>query len=184
MIFHETQLAGAYIIEIEKHSDSRGFFARSFCRKEFERHGLNPNVRQANISYSKSRGTLRGLHYQVQPQAEAKLVRCTAGSIFDVIVDIRPESPSYNQWLGTELKAKDHTMIYVPEGFAHGYLTLMDHTEIMYQVSEFYAPGAEQGIRWDDPYFAIEWPEVETLVVSKKDQEWPMWSDLDIHFSR
>lgn len=178
MIFHETELEGAYLIELEKHEDSRGFFARSFCRKEFEKNGLNPKVMQANLSYSQSRGTLRGLHYQVQPHAEAKFVRCTSGSIYDVIVDLRPESSSYRQWLGIELLAKAHKMIYVPEGFAHGYLTLADHTEVMYQVSEFYAPNVEKGIRWNDPYFAIKWPETETLLISEKDQGWPDWLTL------
>lgn len=177
MIFHETRIRGAYVIEIEKRGDDRGFFARGFCRKEMEGHGLNPDVSQANIAFSHSRGTLRGLHYQVFPHEETKLVRCTAGAIFDVIVDLRSASPSYRQWLGVELTAEKHSMLYVPEGCAHGYLTLADNTEIFYLVSQFYSPGAEWGVRWNDPTFGIDWPAMERLVISDKDRNWKDWSE-------
>lgn len=176
MIFHETCIRGAFVVEIEKKGDSRGFFARGFCRKELEAQGLNADVCQANIGVSRSRGTLRGLHYQVAPHEETKLVRCTAGALFDVILDLRTASPSYRKWLGVELTAEARTMLYVPAGCAHGYLTLADHTEIFYLVSQFYSAGAERGVRWNDPAFGIEWPVTQDLVVSDKDRSWPDWS--------
>ncbi|HXV42374.1 MAG TPA: dTDP-4-dehydrorhamnose 3,5-epimerase [Anaerolineae bacterium] len=172
MIFHETKLKDAYIIEIEKREDERGFFARGWCQHEFEAHGLVPRIVQANISYNKKRGTLRGMHYQIAPYAETKLVRCTRGALYDVIIDLRPASPTYKQWLGVELTAENYKMLYVPEGFAHGFITLEDITEATYQVSQFYTPGAEGGIRYDDPAFGIKWP-VEVQVISAKDQSWP-----------
>jgi dTDP-4-dehydrorhamnose 3,5-epimerase len=177
MIFNETRLSGAYLIGLEKKEDDRGFFARSFCRQEFESHGLNPDVVQTNIGFSQSKGTLRGLHYQTPPHAEAKLVRCTSGALYDVILDLRPESFTFKQWLGVELHGSNYQMLYVPEGFAHGYLTLTDCTEVLYQVSQFYTPGAEQGIRWNDSAFQIVWPEMEKLEISRKDQSWPDWPD-------
>jgi dTDP-4-dehydrorhamnose 3,5-epimerase len=177
MIFKKTTIMGAYVVGIEPRGDERGFFARGFCRKEFEAHGLNPNIAQANIGVSRQRGTLRGLHYQVPPHAEAKLVRCTAGAVFDVIVDLRPASASYRKWLGVELAADTRTMLYVPEGCAHGYLTLADDTEIFYLVSQFYSAGAERGLRWNDPAFGIEWPITQALVISDKDRRWPDWSE-------
>jgi dTDP-4-dehydrorhamnose 3,5-epimerase len=177
MIFKKTSIMGAYVLGIEPRGDERGFFARGFCRKEFEAHGLNPNIAQANIGVSRQRGTLRGLHYQVPPHAEAKLVRCTAGAVFDVIVDLRPASASYRKWLGVELAADTRTMLYVPEGCAHGYLTLADDTEIFYLVSQFYSAGAERGLRWNDPAFGIEWPITQALVISDKDRRWPDWSE-------
>jgi dTDP-4-dehydrorhamnose 3,5-epimerase len=177
MIFKKTTIMGAYVVGIEPRGDERGFFARGFCRKEFEAHGLNPNIAQANIGVSRQRGTLRGLHYQVPPHAEAKLVRCTAGAVFDVIVDLRPASASYRKWLGVELAADTRTMLYVPEGCAHGYLTLADDTEIFYLVSQFYSAGAERGLRWNDPAFGIEWPLTQALVISDKDRRWPDWSE-------
>jgi dTDP-4-dehydrorhamnose 3,5-epimerase len=177
MIFKKTSIMGAYVLGIEPRGDERGFFARGFCRKEFEAHGLNPNIAQANIGVSRQRGTLRGLHYQVPPHAEAKLVRCTAGAVFDVIVDLRPASASYRKWLGVELAADTRTMLYVPEGCAHGYLTLADDTEIFYLVSQFYSAGAERGLRWNDPAFGIEWPLTQALVISDKDRRWPDWSE-------
>jgi dTDP-4-dehydrorhamnose 3,5-epimerase len=173
MIFTETKLKGAFIVEIETIGDARGFFARAWCENEFEAHGLNVCWVQANIAFSKQKGTLRGLHYQIAPYEEAKLMRCTRGAIYDVIVDLRPESPTYLQWLGVELTADNHKALYVPEGCAHGYQTLMDDTETFYPVSQFYSPGFEHGVRWDDPAFGIEWPETEEWIISAKDRSWP-----------
>jgi dTDP-4-dehydrorhamnose 3,5-epimerase len=172
MIFRETKLKGSYIIELEKHEDSRGFFARSWCQKEFAAHGLNANLVQADISYNASRGTLRGIHYQVFPFEETKLVRCTAGAIYDVILDLRAASATYRQWLGVELSGGNYRSLYVPEGFAHGFLTLEDDTEVLYQVSQFYQPEAERGVRYNDPAFAINWPN-DIAVISEKDLRWP-----------
>jgi dTDP-4-dehydrorhamnose 3,5-epimerase len=177
MIFSPTRIREAMVVEIEPRADERGLFARGFCRKEFEAHGLNPDVAQANIGLSRRRGTLRGLHYQIPPNAETKLVRCTAGAVFDVIVDLRPESASYKQWVGVELTAANRRMLYVPAGCAHGYLALADDTEVFYLVSEFYSPGAERGLRWNDPAFRIEWPITEDLRISDKDRSWPDWSE-------
>jgi dTDP-4-dehydrorhamnose 3,5-epimerase len=175
MIFTETKLPGVYLIDIEKREDQRGFFARAWCQKEFEAHGLTPRVAQANISFNKYKGTLRGLHYQVVPYAETKLVRCTRGAIYDVIIDLRPDSPTYMQWLGVELTAENYKMLYVPEEFAHGFQTLTDNTEVIYQVSQFYTPEAEGGLRYNDPAFGIEWP-LEVQVISDKDKSWPDYS--------
>ena len=172
MIFTETKLPEAYLIDIEKREDERGFFARSWCQKEFEAHGLVPRVTQANISFNKYKGTLRGMHYQAAPFAETKLVRCTRGAIYDVIVDLRPDSPTCMQWLGVELTAENYKMLYVPEGFAHGFQTLIDNTEATYQVSQFYTPEAEGGLRYNDPTFNIDWP-LEVQVISDKDRNWP-----------
>ena len=158
MIFKETKLKGAYIIEIEPIEDERGFFARSFCAEEFEKYGLNPYIAQCNISYNQKKGTLRGIHYQVAPHAEAKLVRCTRGAIYDVALDLRKDSPTFKQWVATELSANNHRMFYIPEGIAHGFQTLEDHTEVFYQMSEFYHPESVRGVRWNDPLFGIEWP--------------------------
>jgi dTDP-4-dehydrorhamnose 3,5-epimerase len=177
MIFKATAINDAFIINIEKIGDERGFFGRAFCRREFEDHGIDFQIQQANIGFSRSRGTLRGLHYQVPPHGEAKLVRCTAGAIFDVILDLRPASSTFKQWMGVELTAKSHTMLYVPEGCAHGYLTLADGTEICYLVSQYYHAAAERGIRWKDPAFEIEWPIKEGLIISEKDQNWPDWQN-------
>jgi len=168
MKFVETELSGAFIIRPEPVADSRGFFARVFCRREFEAHGLNPNLVQCNISFNREKGTLRGMHYQVAPHSETKLVRCTNGAIFDVIVDLRSDSLTRRKWLGVELSTENRTMLYVPEGFAHGYLTLTDNTEVFYQVSEFYTPSCERGVRWNDPAFGIRWP-VPPRVISDKD---------------
>jgi dTDP-4-dehydrorhamnose 3,5-epimerase len=158
MIFRETKLRGSYIIEIQKYSDERGFFGRSWCAREFEANGIPAAMVQANISCSVKKGTLRGLHYQEKPFSEAKLIRCTKGSAYDVIVDLRPDSATYRQWIGTELIRDNYHMFFVPEGFAHGYLTLEDNTEMSYMVSQFYTPEAERGIRYDDPLFGIRWP--------------------------
>jgi dTDP-4-dehydrorhamnose 3,5-epimerase len=173
MIFTETKLKDAFIIEIEKIGDERGFFARVWCQNEFEARGLNSCWVQANLAFSKKRGTLRGLHYQIAPYEEAKLMRCIRGAMYDVIVDLRQDSPTYKQWLGVELTEDNRRMLYVPEGFAHGYQTLVDDTEVFYPVSQFYTPGAERGMRWDDPAFAVEWPVTENLTVSEKDKSWP-----------
>lgn len=172
MLFHETRLEGAFVIELEKREDTRGFFARGWCQKEFEDHGLVAQVVQANVSYNRKKGTLRGMHYQVAPVEETKLVRCVRGGIYDVIIDLRPESPTYKQWMGVELTAENYKMLYVPENFAHGVQTLEDDTEVIYQVSQFYTPGAERGIRWNDPAFRIEWPQ-DIEVISDKDADWP-----------
>ena len=169
----ETPLAGAFELEIQPIEDERGFFARGFCARELAEAGMNPQIAQANISYNKQRGILRGLHYQLAPHAEAKLVRCTKGAIWDVIVDMRSDSDTFKQWHAAELTAERHNMLYVPEGFAHGYLVLEDHTELFYSASAFYAPGAEKGLRWNDPTLAIDWPMKENLLISDKDQQWP-----------
>ncbi|MGS5087316.1 dTDP-4-dehydrorhamnose 3,5-epimerase [Hydrogenophaga sp. A37] len=172
MIFTETKLAGAYIIDLEKRGDSRGFFARSFCQDEFERHGLVNKVVQTNVSLSKHQGTLRGMHYQESPYAETKLVRCTQGAIYDVIVDIRPDSPTFKQWIGVELSSSNHRMLFVPQHFAHGFITLMDDSEVTYQVSQVYHPGSERGLRYNDPALGIVWPQAVN-VISDKDAAWP-----------
>ena len=173
MIFTETKLKGAYIIEIEKLEDQRGFFARMWCKNEFEAHSLNTNHVQTNLSFNKQRGTIRGLHYQAKPYEEAKLFRCIRGAMYDVIIDLRPESPTYLKWAGFELTADNRKMLYVPESFAQGYQALTDNTEVFYQVSQFYSPDFEQGIRYDDPTFGIAWPETNNLLVSDKDKCWP-----------
>lgn len=173
MIFKEARLKGAFIIEPERIEDHRGFFARAWCQKEFEAHGLNPRLVQINLSFNKKRGTLRGMHYQITPNQEAKLFRCTRGAMYDVMIDLRPESPTYLEWLGVELRADNSRMLYVPEGFANGYQALTDNTEVFYQVSQFYSPDSERAIRWDDPIFGIKWPETDNLVISEKDKNWP-----------
>lgn len=172
MIFTEGALRGPYVIDLEKHQDHRGFFARAFCQREFAEHGLAEDMVQTNVSFSARRGTLRGMHYQRPPHEEAKLIRCTRGALYDVIVDVRPDSDTYGEWMGVELSADTHRMFYVPEGFAHGFLTLEDDTEVVYQVSAFYTPGAEQGLRHDDPALGIEWP-APVQVISEKDLSWP-----------
>ena len=175
MIFKETKLRDAYIIEIEERSDQRGFFARAWCQKEFEDHGLVAQVVQTNLSYNIKKGTLRGMHFQIDPYQETKLVRCTRGAIYDVIIDLRPESPTYKDWIGVELSGENYKMLYVPKNFAHGFQTLVDGTEVTYQVTEFYTPGAEGGLRYDDPAFRIAWP-LPVSVISEKDKCWPAFS--------
>jgi dTDP-4-dehydrorhamnose 3,5-epimerase len=170
--FIETRLKGAYIIEPEPIEDERGFFARSWCQQEFEAHGLNPNLVQCNISFNKKKGTLRGMHYQVTPHEEAKLVRCTKGAIYDVIIDLRPDSPTFKQWIAVELTAKNYKMLYIPEGFAHGFQSLEDNTEVFYQMSDFYHPQCARGVRWNDPVFKIEWPQNE-WIISDRDLQYP-----------
>ena len=192
MIFKETKLKGAFIIEPEKIEDERGFFARTYCRREFESHGLKPYVVQCNISYNKRRGTLRGMHYQVGPYEEAKLVSCIRGALYDVIIDLRSDSPTYRQWIALELSGHNaahcspltavsahcspltvnYNMLYIPEGFAHGFLTLTDNTEVFYQMSEFYMPESARGVRWNDPAFGIMWP-IDVAVISERDSKYP-----------
>jgi dTDP-4-dehydrorhamnose 3,5-epimerase len=176
MIFEGTELPGVVAITFELQSDHRGFFARSWCQREFAAHGLNPRLVQCNISFNQHKGTLRGMHYQAAPNAEAKLVRCTRGAIYDVVLDVRPESPTYKQWIAVELDAENRNMLYVPEGCAHGFLTLEDETEVFYQMSEFYAPGAGRGVRWNDPAFQISWP-ISVKVISERDRDYP---DFDL----
>jgi len=172
MKFHETKLPGMFEIHLEPLGDERVFFARSWCQHEFELHGLNPVTVQCNISFNEKQGTLRGLHYQAEPHPEAKVVRCTQGSIYDVVVDLRAQSPTFKKWVGLSLSAANRRMIYVPEGFAHGFLTLEDRTEIFYQMSEFYHPELSRGVRWDDPAFQIAWPS-KPRIISERDRTYP-----------
>ena len=172
MIFTETPLRGAYLIEPEKIRDERGFFARSWCQREFADRGLNPRLSQCNISFNHHQGTLRGIHYQVAPYAEAKLIRCTHGAVYDVIIDLRPDSPTFMRHYAVTLCAQDHTMLYVPEGFALGFETLAHDTEVFYQMSGFYTPAAGRGIRWNDPAFGIQWPE-PPRIIAQRDQDYP-----------
>lgn len=172
MIFRETGVRGAYLIEPEKKEDERGFFARSWCEKEFAEHGLSPRLVQCNISFNKKKGTLRGLHYQAAPRAEAKLVRCTQGAIYDVIVDLRPDSPTFKYHVGETLTARDHRMLYVPEGCAHGFQSLEDNSEVFYQMSEFYAPEYARGVRYNDPAFGIRWP-IANPTLLERDRSYP-----------
>lgn len=173
MIFTQLELDGAFVVDLELREDERGFFARTWSHEVFGTRGLNPAIVQCNLSFNHRRGTLRGLHFQQEPHAEVKLIRCTRGAIFDVIVDLRPDSATYTRWVGIELSAENRRALYVPEGFAHGYQTLEDATETQYQVSAAYAPDAEGGVRWDDPAFRIEWPPAETVIISEKDRTWP-----------
>ncbi len=172
MIFTETKLTGAFIIDLKKIEDERGFFSRAFCANEFREHGLNPTVAQCNLSLSKQKYTLRGFHYQTEGAEEAKTVRCIRGSILDVIIDLRKDSLTYCQHVAVELSAENHRALYVPEHFAHSFITLEDDCEVFYQVSEFYAPGKERGIRWNDPAFKVDWP-TQQPIVSKKDANHP-----------
>jgi dTDP-4-dehydrorhamnose 3,5-epimerase len=168
MQFTPTGLTGAFVVELERQEDERGFFARSWCQEEFEAQGIPGKIVQCNVSGNRRRGTLRGLHYQAAPYAEAKLVRCTMGAIYDVIVDLRHDSPTRCKYFGTELTADNRRAVFVPEGFAHGFLTLVDDSEVFYQMSQFYHPGAARGIRWDDPAFGIVWPD-RPAVISPRD---------------
>ena len=173
MKFETTPIAGVAIIDLELREDDRGFFARSFCQDEFAEHGLLPDVLQCNISYNYEAGTLRGMHYQLPPATEAKLVRCIAGAIVDQIVDLRPDSPTYLQHVSVELSAKNRRALYVPPMFGHGYQTLVPDTEVMYQVSERYTPGQERGLRFDDPALGLSWP-LPVSKISDKDADWPL----------
>lgn len=172
MIFIETKLKGAFVIEPERKEDERGFFARTWCQREFEQHGLNSRLVQCSLSYNAKKGTLRGMHYQVAPYAEAKLVRCSMGAVYDVILDLRPESGTFKKWMAVELTAESRKALYIPEGLAHGFQTLMDDTEVLYQISEFYHPECARGVRWDDPVFKISWPP-GPRIISPKDQHYP-----------
>lgn len=171
MLFRETELPGAFVIELQKYEDERGFFARSWCQKEFEAHGLNPRTVQCNLSFNKVKGTLRGMHYQVAPHAEAKLVRCTRGAIYDVIIDLRRKSPTYKQYVSEVLSSKNYKALFIPEGFAHGFQTLEDNSEVFYQMSEFYSPEHQRGLRYNDPAFRISWP-IEATVISDRDRNY------------
>jgi dTDP-4-dehydrorhamnose 3,5-epimerase len=173
MNFRETEIAGAFVIELERIEDDRGFFARTFCRRELHEHGLATEIAQANTAFNKRKGTLRGMHYQASPYEEAKLVRCTRGAVYDVIVDLRSGSPSFQRWISVELTADNDTTLYVPKGVAHGYQTLEDDTETSYLMSSFYEPDAGRGVRWDDPAFAIDWPDTEERTMNERDRSWP-----------
>lgn len=173
MLFKETELKGVFVVEPEIIEDERGFFACSWSPAEFEKHGLNPRLLQCNISFNKRNGTLRGMHFQVKPHEEAKLVRCTRGAIYDVAVDLREESPTRYRWVAAELTADNHRMLYIPEGFAHGYQTLADDTEIFYQMSEYYHPESARGLRWDDSRLGIEWP-LPVTVMSERDAKFQL----------
>jgi dTDP-4-dehydrorhamnose 3,5-epimerase len=172
MNFIKTEIEGLYVVELNKLGDERGFFARAWCEKEFAEKNLTSRMVQANTSYSKNKGTLRGLHYQVSPHEEAKLMRCIKGAIFDVAVDLRPDSGTYKKWFGIELTESNRRMLFIPEGFAHGYQTLVEDTEVFYMSSAFYASEAERGLRWNDPAIAIKWPIIENLNITDKDKSW------------
>lgn len=172
MVFKETQLKGVFLIEMQPLEDERGFFARTFCREEFVKRGLNPEVVQCNLSYNRKRGTLRGMHYQIAPREEAKLVSCTSGRIYDVVIDLRANSATYCKWLAVELSARGRRMLYVPEGCAHGFQTLEDDSQVFYQMSDFYARECVRGIRWNDPAFGIQWPE-DPRIMSERDRDYP-----------
>jgi dTDP-4-dehydrorhamnose 3,5-epimerase len=172
MIFQETRLQGVFEIHLEPKADERGFFARCWCRKEFEDHKLNPALAQCNVSFNSRRGTLRGMHYQASPYGETKVVRCTRGAIYDVIVDLRPQSATFKDWIAVVLTASERNLVYVPEGCGHGFLTLEDETEVFYQMSEFYDADSARGVRWNDPAFRIEWP-AEPVVISERDRTYP-----------
>jgi dTDP-4-dehydrorhamnose 3,5-epimerase len=171
MIFTETKLKGAFIIDLEPRADDRGFFARAFCQREFEAHGLKPTIAQANIGFNKRKGTLRGMHFQFPPAAETKLVRASRGAVLDIIIDLRPESATYLQHIAVELSADNHRGIYIPERFAHGYQALEDDTETTYHVGEFYTPGSEGGLLYDDPRLGLSWP-LPVTTMSDKDRQW------------
>lgn len=176
MQFIETQLPGAYTLDFDRREDQRGFFAHAWSQAEFAQHNLTSNIVDINFSYNRARGTLRGMHFQRNPFAQVKVVRCTRGAIYDVIVDLRPESPTFQQWIGVELTADNHRALYVPEGFAHGFQTLEDNCDVTYLVSQIYAPSAEGGVRYDDPAFGITWP-LAVAVISERDLAWPAFID-------
>lgn len=176
MKFHETPLPGAYLIELERFSDERGYFARTFCEEEFAKHGLHTHWPQCNLSFNTHAGTLRGMHYQEAPHEEVKLVRCVRGAIFDAIVDVRKGSPTYLEWYGAELSAENGAALYIPKGFAHGFITLQDNSEVYYHMGSVYVPNAARGIRWDDPRIGIEWPGSVTTIATR-DAEYPDYVD-------
>lgn len=173
MKFLETSVKDAFLIKPDAFSDDRGYFMRAYCAQEFQQAGIHLPVVQANLAGSRHKGTLRGMHYQTEPFEEGKLIRCIGGSVFDVVLDIRTGSETYGQWYGAELTSSNRQMLYIPPGCAHGYLTLEDNAEVYYLVSEHYQPGAEQGVRWNDPKFSIDWPIKDNLIMSDKDRVWP-----------
>ena len=177
MIFSPTKLDDAFVIDVQKHEDERGFYARAWCRDEFAKHGIVADFVQSNMSFSRSRGTLRGLHYQRAPHQEAKLFRCVSGAIFHVVVDLRPASPTKGQWFGVELSAENHRMLFMPEGLASGFISLLDNTTINYSVTSDYHPESEGGVRYDDPAFGIDWP-IPVQTISDKDMNWPPFTDI------
>jgi dTDP-4-dehydrorhamnose 3,5-epimerase len=183
VIFTETKLDGAFVIDLDLKEDNRGFFARAFCQHEFEEHGLKPVIAQANIAFNRRRGSVRGMHFQFPPAAETKVVRCTRGAILDIIVDLRPESPTYLDHVAVELTAANHRALYVPERFAHGYQVLEDVTETSYQVGEFYTPQAEGGLRYDDPALGLSWP-LPVTEMSDKDRTWPSLAEVEADLKR
>lgn len=172
MIFQETKLTGVFEIQIEAKADERGFFARTWCQQEFESHGLNSQLAQCSVSFNTRKGTLRGMHYQAAPFPETKVVRCTRGSLYDVVLDLREQSPTFKQWIGVTLDAEKRNMVYVPEGCAHGFITLEAETEIFYQISEFFKPELSRGVRWDDSAFQIAWP-APVQLISERDRTYP-----------
>jgi len=173
VIFTELALRGAYVVDIDRREDERGFFARSFCREEFARHGLSTEISQCNVSFNHRKGTLRGMHYQIPPKSEAKTVRCTRGTVYDVIVDLRDGSPTWGQWISVNLSENNSRMLYIPEGFAHGFQTLEDDSELFYQMFAPYSPEHARGARWDDPALRIDWP-LPDLIISERDRAFPM----------
>jgi dTDP-4-dehydrorhamnose 3,5-epimerase len=183
LIFTETKLAGAFVIDLERREDNRGFFARAFCQHEFEDHGLKPVIAQANIAFNRHKGSVRGMHFQFPPAAETKLVRCTRGAILDIIVDLRPESRTFLDHVAVELTADNHRALYVPERFAHGYQVLEDGTETSYQVGEFYAPDTEGGLRYDDPDLGLTWP-LPVTEMSDKDRSWPALAEAQAELAQ
>ncbi len=172
MKFSQTNLPGVILIDVEPINDERGMFARVWCKEEFKQAGLSTELSQFSISYNKSRGTLRGMHYQLPPHAETKVIRCTQGSVYDVVIDLRANSPTYKQWYGCELSAQNHRMLHIPEGLAHGFITLVDNTEMLYQISVSYAAQSAHGVRWDDPSFNINWP-LLPMIISARDTSYP-----------
>jgi len=173
MIFHETDLSGVFIIEPELIRDERGFFTSTWNAREFEQRGLNVNLRQCNIAFNLQRGTIRGMHFQKKPHQEAKLARCVRGAIYDVVIDLRPESPTRYRWVAVELTQENRRMLYIPEGLAHGYQTLTDNAEVFYQISEYYHPQSADGVRWNDPVFSIPWP-LPVAVIAERDANYPL----------
>jgi len=173
VIFKETKLKGAFIVELEKFADERGFFALSWSRDEFARRGLESRFAECNVSFNHQQGTLRGMHYQAPPHGQVKIVRCTMGSIYDVIIDLRTDSPTFKQWIGVKLTAANRLMLYVPKDFAHGFQTLENETEVFYQMSSPYVSESGRGVRWNDPAFGIEWPEPEKIIINERDKNYP-----------
>jgi dTDP-4-dehydrorhamnose 3,5-epimerase len=180
MKFEPTQLAGAFVIEMQLFRDDRGFFSYSFDRSKFEGNGITGDIVQSNLSFNLKKGTLRGMHFQIEPKAQPKLVRCTAGAVYDVIVDLRPESTTYCKWFAAELSAENHRSLYIPKGFAHGFQTLSDNAELLYDMFEWYAPETAQGVRYNDPRFAIQWP-IDVAVISDRDRTYPDYQPAESH---